>query len=482
MNANTPSPTEALDSSAELLRLKELFSEQQQAFARDPMPSLEARRQHLQTLRVLLMRHKDAIAKAINADFTARSTTETLIAEVIPCVEQIGYVLKRLKRWMRPSRRHVGLQFQPASARVIYQPLGVVGIMVPFNYPVNLAIEPLIAALAAGNRALIKMSEFTPRTAEALTQLLREGFPENQVAVITGEADVAKAFSELPFDHLLFTGSIPVGRHVMRAAANNLTPVTLELGGKSPAIIADDIPMTDIIERLVFAKSFNAGQTCVAPDYLLVPRAKLGPLLDAYVDTFRQLYPTLNGNPDVTSVISERHYQRLHSWLKDAEEKGAVIRKVSDETISDGTFRMATHLVTEVTDEMTLMQEELFGPILPVIPYDSMEQALDYVRQRPRPLALYLFTYDKALQEEVMARTHAGSMAINEALLQVGIDDLPFGGVGPSGMGHYHAHEGFLTMSKAKSVLIKGRLNSMKFMYPPYGRGIQAWLFKWLLR
>ena len=482
MNANTPSPTEALDSGPELLRMQQLFSQQQEAFARDPMPSLEARREHLLTLRTLLLKHRDAIAGAINADFTARSTTESLFAEIIPCVEQVGYVLKRLKRWMRPSRRHVSLQFQPASARVIYQPLGVVGIMVPFNYPVNLAIEPLIAALAAGNRALIKMSEFTPRTAEALTELLREGFPENQVAVITGEADVAKAFSELPFDHLLFTGSIPVGRHVMRAAANNLTPVTLELGGKSPAIIADDIPLADIIERLVFAKSFNAGQTCVAPDYLLVPRAKLGALLDAYVDTFRQLYPTLNGNPDVTSVINERHYQRLHSWLKDAEEKGAVIRKVSDETISDGSFRMAPHLVTEVTDEMTLMQEELFGPILPVIPYDSMEEALDYVRQRPRPLALYLFTYDKALQERVMTRTHAGSMAINEALLQVGVDDLPFGGIGPSGMGHYHAHEGFLTMSKAKSVLIKGRLNSMKFMYPPYGRGIQAWLFKWLLR
>jgi coniferyl-aldehyde dehydrogenase len=482
MSATLQPLSESQDSSTEQRRLNQLFSQQQETFARVPMPSFEARRQHLLTLRTLLLKHKDAIAAAINTDFTARSPTETLIAEVIPCVEQIGYVLKRLRRWMRPSRRHVGLQFQPASARVVYQPMGVVGIMVPFNYPVNLAIEPLIAALAAGNRALIKMSEFTPRTAAVLADMLREGFPENHVAVITGEADVAKAFSELPFDHLLFTGSIPVGRHVMRAAANNLTPVTLELGGKSPAIIADDIPLADIIERLVFAKSFNAGQTCVAPDYLLVPRGKMGALLDAYVDTFRRLYPTLNGNPDVTSIINERHYQRLHSWLKDAEEKGAVIRKVSDETITDGSFRMATHLVTEVTEEMTLMQEELFGPILPVIPYDLMEQALDYVRQRPRPLALYLFTYDKALQEEVMARTHAGSMAINEALLQVGIDDLPFGGVGPSGMGHYHAHEGFLTMSKAKSVLIKGRLNSMKFMYPPYGRGIQAWLFKWLLR
>ena len=481
MSADTPSIIEARVNDADILRLRQLFSQQQAAFAEDPMPSLETRRRHLLTLRGLLLKHREAITAAIHADFTARSATETLIAEIISPAEQITYVLKRLKGWMRPSRRRVGLQFQPARALVMYQPLGVVGIMVPFNYPVNLAIEPLIAALAAGNRALIKMSEFTPRTAEVLTEMLREGFPENHVAVITGEADVASAFSELPFDHLLFTGSSRVGRQVMRAAAQHLTPVTLELGGKSPVIIADDIPLADIIERLVFAKSFNAGQTCVAPDYLLVPRKKMDALLDAYVETFQRLYPTLNNNPDVTSIIHQRHYQRLQDWLSDAGEKGAVIRKVSDESITDGSFRMVTHLLTNVTDDMTVMREELFGPILPVIPYDSMEEALEFVRRRPRPLALYLFSYDKSLQERVMARIHAGSMAINEAMLQVGIDDLPFGGIGPSGMGQYHAHEGFLTMSKAKPVLIKGRLNSMKLMYPPYGRGLQAKLFEWLL-
>lgn len=482
MSADTPSIIEARVNDADILRLRQLFSQQQAAFAEDPMPSLETRRRHLLTLRSLLLKHREAITAAIHADFTARSATETLIAEIISPAEQITYVLKRLKGWMRPSRRRVGLQFQPARALVMYQPLGVVGIMVPFNYPVNLAIEPLIAALAAGNRALIKMSEFTPRTAEVLTEILREGFSENHIAVITGEADVASAFSELPFDHLLFTGSSRVGRQVMRAAAQHLTPVTLELGGKSPVIIADDIPLADIIERLVFAKSFNAGQTCVAPDYLLVPRKKMDALLDAYVETFQRLYPTLNNNPDVTNIIHQRHYQRLQHWLKDAGEKGAVIRKVSDESITDGSFRMVTHLLTNVTDDMTVMREELFGPILPVIPYDSMEEALEFVRRRPRPLALYLFSYDKSLQERVMARTHAGSMAINEAMLQVGIDDLPFGGIGTSGMGQYHAHEGFLTMSKAKPVLIKGRLNSMKLMYPPYGRGLQQILFKWLLR
>ncbi|MDD1649025.1 MAG: coniferyl aldehyde dehydrogenase [Methylococcaceae bacterium] len=475
----TAQPT---DSAEQLARLKRLFSEQQQAFAREPMPLLETRREHLRTLKALLLQHREAIAAAINADFTARSPTETLLAEIIPCIEQGDYVLKRLSRWMRPSRRHVSLQFQPASARVVYQPLGVVGIMVPFNYPLSLAIEPLIAALAAGNRAMIKMSEFTPHIAALLGDLLRQSFDEDRVAVITGEADVAQAFSALPFDHLLFTGSIPVGKHVMRAAAQNLTPVTLELGGKSPAIIADDIPLRDIIDRIVFAKSLNASQTCVAPDYVLLPRAKVEPFLAAYKETFRRLYPTVGGNPDYTSIINERNYQRLQDWLRDAEEKGAHIEKVSDEAIADGTWRMVPHLVTNVSDAMTIMQEELFGPILPVVPYDAIEEALDFVAKRPRPLALYLFTYDRALQERVMTQTHAGSMAINEAVLQVGIDDLPFGGIGPSGMGQYHAHEGFLTMSKAKSVLIKSRWNGMRFMYPPYGRAAPQWLLKWLLR
>ena len=470
------------DAAEQLARLNRLFGQQQQAFAREPMPSLEERRQHLRTLKALLLEHREAIAEAINADFTARSPTETLLAEIIPCIEQVDYVLKRLKRWMRPSRRHVNLQFQPASARVVYQPLGVVGIMVPFNYPLSLAIEPLTAALAAGNRAMIKMSEFTPRIAALLGDLLRQGFEEDRVAVVTGEADIAQAFSALPFDHLLFTGSIPVGKHVMRAAAQNLTPVTLELGGKSPAIIADDIPLDEIVDRIVFAKSLNASQTCVAPDYVLVPRAKVEAFVAAYQQTFQRLYPTLGGNPDYTSIVNERNYQRLHDWLRDAEEKGAHIHAVSDEVITDGTWRMAPRLVTNVTDAMTIMQEELFGPILPVLPYDTIDEALDNVARRPRPLALYLFTHDRALQERVMTQTHAGSMAINEAVLQVGIDDLPFGGIGPSGMGQYHGHEGFLTMSKAKSVLIKGRLNGMRFMYPPYARAIPQWVLKWLIR
>jgi coniferyl-aldehyde dehydrogenase len=476
------SPIDHPASAVDLARMQAIIKQQQEAYAQAPMPSLQQRKQHLDTLRALLIEHSGQFAAAINADFTARSFDETRFAEILPCIQNIDYTLKRLRCWIRPEKRSIGLHFLPASARVVYQPLGVIGIIVPFNYPVNLAIVPLVAALAAGNRAMIKMSEFTPGTAALMAEMLRKGFDESQVAVITGGAVIAAAFSRLPFDHLLFTGSTAIGRLVMREAAENLTPVTLELGGKSPAIIGDDIPLEDIIDRLCFSKSLNAGQTCVAPDYVLIPRDKLASFIRLYKAEFSKMFPTLNGNPDYTSVINAHTHQRLQDWLKDAAEKGARIEKASEESIVDGTFRMTLHLVTDVTDEMKIMQHELFGPILPLIPYDNIEAALAYVQQRPRPLALYLFTYDRALQEHVTASTHAGSMCINEALLQVAVDDLPFGGIGQSGMGYYHGHEGFLTMSKAKSIMRKGRLNSMKPVYPPYGGIIQKWLFKWLTR
>lgn len=479
----TPHVTENASSpTTDLVRMESIFALQREAYARHPMPALHERKQHLAKLRALLLEHKAALAEAINADFTAHSVDESLLAEIMPSVHHIDYTLRRLSRWMKPSRRSVGLHFLPARARVVYQPLGVVGVIAPFNYPVNLSMVPLVAALAAGNRVMLKMSEHTPRTAALVGEMLRKGFAEDHVAVVSGEADIAAAFAGLPFDHLLFTGSTPIGKLVMRAAAENLTPVTLELGGKSPAIIADDIPLEDIMDRLCFAKSLNGGQTCVAPDYVLIPRGKLESFIRLYKAAFRKMFPAINGNADYTSVINSRAHQLLQDRLKDAAAKGARIEKASDEVISDGTFRMPLHLVTQVTDEMAIMQKELFGPILPIVPYDSIEEALDYVNRRPRPLSLYLFSYDRALQAHVTTHTHSGSLCINEALIQVGVDDLPFGGIGQSGMGHYHGHEGFLTLSKAKSVMSKGRLNSMIFMYPPYGGAIHKWLMKWLLR
>lgn len=474
MNQNTSSHH------AELARIKSIFAMQQEAYALSPMPSLKERKQHLVALRALLIEHQHAIADAISADFTARSIDETLLAEIMPCVHHIDYTLKRLHGWMEPSARSIGLHFLPASARVVYQPLGVVGIITPFNYPVNLSMLPLITALAAGNRAMIKMSEHTPRTAALIGDMLRQSFAEDRVAVLIGDTDISAAFSRLPFDHLLFTGSTRIGKLVMREAAENLTPVTLELGGKSPAIIADDIPLEHIMDRLCFAKSLNAGQTCVAPDYVLIPRAKLETFIRLYKAAFQKMFPAINGNANYTSIINAHAYQVLQDWLADAADKGAKIEKVSNEIINDGTFRMPLHLVTQVTDEMKIMQKELFGPILPVIPYDHIDEALAYVRQHSRPLALYLFSYSTALQDHVTRHTHAGSMCINDALIHLGVDDLPFGGIGPSGMGQYHGHEGFLTMSKAKAIMCKGRLNSMKFIYPPYGGIIQRWIMKWL--
>jgi len=479
---NTTLDNQSFATSNELGRMDQIFSTQKAAFAESPMPSLQQRKQDLITLKTLLIEHKEVIAAAINSDFTARSTDETMIADILPGVQSINHTLKHLKQWMKPSKRKVGLHFMPASARVVYQPLGVVGIIVPFNYPVGLTIVPLMTALAAGNRAIIKMSEFTPRTADLIAEILLKGFEETQVAVIKGGVDIAAAFSRLPFDHLLFTGSTTIGKHVMRSAAENLTPVTLELGGKSPAIIADDMPLQDIVERLCFAKTLNAGQSCVAPDYVLLPRKKLESFIQLYKNAFQKMFPTMNGNPDYTSLIDSHTHKRLLEWLKDAEDKGARIDKASEEIITDGSFRLPLHLVSQVTDEMQIMQNELFGPVLPLIPFDDIEAAIAFVNQRPRPLSLYLFSYDRALQEQVAFHTHSGTMCINDAMLQFGVDDLPFGGIGPSGMGQYHGYEGFLTMSKTKAIMRKGKLNSMIFLYPPYGGRLQQWITKWLTR
>ncbi len=473
---STPPPEQAL------ARMRFIFEAQRAAYAHHPFPLLKERKRQLKTLKQLLLEHQAEIADAVHADFTARSRDETLFAEVMTSVHHIDYTLERLRCWMQPERRGVGLHFLPARGRVIYQPLGVTGVIVPFNYPVNLAMVPLTAALAAGNRVMLKMPERTPRISALTGEILRKGFAEEQVAVVEGGSDVGAAFAALPFDHLLFTGSTPIGQRVMQAAAQNLTPVTLELGGKSPAIIADDIPLQDIVDRLCFAKSLNGGQTCVAPDYVLVPRAKVDAFIQAYKRAFAKMFPQISGNPDYTSMVDARAYDLLQDWLKDAAEKGARIEKASEESISDGTYRMAPHLVTQVRDDMLIMQKELFGPILPIVPYASIEEALEYVNKRPRPLSLYLFSYDRALQQHVATHTHSGSMCINEALIQVGVDDLPFGGIGHSGMGHYHGYEGFLTFSKTKAIMSKGRLNSTKLLYPPYGGVIQKWLMKWLLR
>lgn len=455
------------------------FQAQRQAFAANPMPSAGQRIAWLDSLKARLLSEQDALIRCISADFGNRSADETLLAEMLPTVQGIRYTRKRLRSWMKPSRRRVGLPFMPASARVIYQPVGVVGIIVPWNYPLFLAIAPLVGALAAGNRVMLKLSEATPQTSQHLGQMLASVFPEDLVSVVLGEAEVGKAFAQLPFDHLLFTGATSVGRQVMRAAAENLTPVTLELGGKSPAIVAADVPLEHAAERIAFGKTLNAGQTCVAPDYVLVPRQRVEGFVEAYRRAVQRFYPCAEGNPDYTSIINARQQQRLLGYLDDARDKGAMVIALHAES-SDR--RMPHSLLLNVDDSMQVMQDEIFGPLLPVVPYDSLDEALGYIAARPRPLALYYFGYDRREQQRVLHHSHSGGVCLNDTLLHVAQDDLPFGGIGASGMGQYHGHEGFLTFSKARGVLGKQRFNPARLIYPPYGKALQRLVYRLFIR
>ena len=459
----------------QLVRLK-------QACQAHPMPSLAQRRSRLSALKSALLAHKQALCDALALDYGQRSDYDSLVADILPCVMQINYSLKRLKGWMKPVRRHPGLLLAPARVEMHYQPLGVVGIMVPWNFPVMLSLGPLIGAIAAGNRAMIKLSEFTPHTNAALRTLLEAVFDDDEVVLIEGDAGLAAAFSTLPFDHLLFTGSTAVGRQVMAAAAPQLTPLTLELGGKSPCLIAPDMPLALAVERMIFGKSLNAGQICVAPDYVLLPRGQEQGFIEAYQTHFRRLYPKGLDSPDYGSIINAAQYERLTAWLAEAKQAGAQAHPCASPARDDGARRLVPHLLTEVPGHCQLMQQEIFGPLLPLVPYDSIEEAIAYVAARPRPLALYLMSLDETLQSRLIRETHAGGMAINECLFQVAADDAPFGGIGPSGMGHYHGHEGFLTFSKAKTVLRRGRFSTGNLIHPPYRRWYQQLMMALFLR
>jgi len=480
MIANTAEIT-SLDT--EIVRLKELFSHQKNAYAQAPMPTAEQRIGHLKALKSVTIKFQDQLAAAINEDFSSRSKDETLIAEILTSVESINMAIKKTRKWMKPSKRGVSILFAPAKNEVRYQPLGVIGIIVPWNYPIFLALGPLVAALAAGNRAMIKMSEFTPTLNKVFKAMIAEEFEESRVCVIEGEADAAIAFTEQPFNHMLFTGSTAVGRFVMAAAAKNLTPVTLELGGKSPAIVAGDVTMKDAAERICFGKSMNAGQTCIAPDYILVPKAKEAEFIKAYIDAFTKMYPTLKDNSDYTAIINDRQYRRLASWIKDAKDKGAKLTLINPakEDLSTGR-KLAPVLVQNITQDMTIAEEEIFGPILPIIPYYTLEEAITYVNNRPRPLALYYFGYNKAEQDYILDNTHSGGSCVNDTLVHLAQEDMPFGGVGDSGMGHYHGKEGFITFSKAKAVHRKGRFSTGNLAYPPYDTFIHKMIYALFIR
>ncbi len=425
----------------------------------------------LKKLKKEIIARRDAIAEAISRDFGNRAKAETMGAEVFIPVESIRYTLAHLEEWMEPLEREISWHLQPAKGAIVYQPLGVVGIIAPWNYPFQLAMLPLIAAISAGNRVLLKPSEFTPECTRVLQDLLAAVFTNDQVRVVTGGPEVGAAFSSLPFDHLLFTGSTNVGRLVAQAAAKNLTPVTLELGGKSPTIVHESFPIAKAAERIAYGKTYNAGQTCIAPDYVLVPRDKVDAFVDALKKQVAAFYPTLKDNADYTSVINDHHYSRLRALIDDAREKGAKVEEVNPagEALPQESRKLPLHIVTGATDEMGVLTEEIFGPILPVVPYDSLDDAIRYVNARPRPLALYYFDRSSKRVDRVLAETTSGGAAVNDTLLHNTQEELPFGGVGPSGTGSYHGHQGFLTFSHAKSVLHQSRFAGTKVLNPPYG-------------
>ncbi len=453
-----------------------------QADRRGEPLDLAARQDALRRLEALVRGNADGFCAAMQSDFGARSAHETRLLEVFPSIEAIRHARRHVKRWMRPQKRSTGLWFRPGRSRVVFQPLGVVGIVVPWNYPLYLAMGPVVAALAAGNRALVKMSEAAPATGELLAKLIQQHFDPAILSIINGGPDAAREFVALPFDHLLFTGSTEVGRQVMRAAAENLTPVTLELGGKSPAIVGRDIPIGEAAARIAYGKCLNAGQTCIAPDYALVPEERVDEFVNAAAAAIATLYPSLAGNPDYTAIVNGRHCARLRGYLEDAAARGARIVEVNPagEDFS-ASPKMAPRLLTGVTDEMRVMQEEIFGPLLPVVPYRTLDDALAYVNARPRPLALYVFDHDRRAIDRVIAGTVSGGVTVNETILHVAQEDLPFGGVGPSGMGEYHGREGFETFSKRKAVFFQSRFSGLKLFRPPYGRRFEA-LAKFLFR
>jgi coniferyl-aldehyde dehydrogenase len=468
---------------SDIAEMRRIFDMQKTAFRLRPSTTATERLALLDNLKNALVKYQDQIAQAISDDFGHRSHHETKFAEILTSLDNIKYYSKNLKTWMQPDKRHVNPTHLPAKAWVQYQPLGVIGIITPWNYPLLLAISPLICALAAGNRAMIKMSSFTPKTGAMLKRALGEAFSEDQVAVITGGGVVSDAFSRLPFNQMTFTGSTNVGRTVMAAAAENLTPVLLELGGKSPAIIHASVPMKDAVEKLALGKCWNAGQTCVAPDYVFIPKGKTAEFVATMRTKVSQMYPSLLNNPDYTSVVNNKQYQRIKGYLDDAREQGAEIIEINpaNESFSN-TRKMPVTLVGNVNSNMQIAKNEIFGPVLMMLEYEHLEEAIDYINQRPSPLALYYFDYDDHRADFVLRHTQSGGYSVNDVLTHVAEEDLPFGGVGHSGMGKYHGKEGFAAMSNARSVLVKPKFWSMRFLAPPFKNPIHKFIEKVMLK
>lgn len=448
-----------------------LLDKQRAAFMGRGPANAEERVDRLHTLARAIGRYRDEIIEAVVADFGHRSMHETLLSEVVGALGEIRHTASQVKSWMKPRRVPRTLETLTARGRIHFQPKGVVGIMGAWNYPAFLCFSPMTGALAAGNHVLVKPSDVTPRTAEVVAHLVGEHFDPSCVAVVTGDRETSQAFSNLPFDHLLYTGGTEVGRHVMQAAAKNLVPVTLEMGGKSPTVIGPGANLARAIDSILMGKLINAGQTCIAPDYVLLPGSRVEEFRLLFEQAVRQRYPQMTGNPDVTWIVNDRHHARIQTLLEDARSKGAKVEPIlaDGEEIPTGVRVVPPTLVTGVRDDMRIAQEEIFGPILPLIPYENINQAIEHVNARPRPLALYLFESDRRLIERVVNETTSGGACVNDTMLHISHHHLPFGGIGPSGLGAYHGHRGFLEFSHQKGVLYQGAISPARWLRPPYG-------------
>lgn len=476
MTPSTSAPTTAAD-------LPALLALQRAAWARDPLPDARTRRDRLDRLLALARGNARAIADAIGSDFGTRPWQETFIAELAVFEQRVRFTHRRLAGWMRPRRVPTALQYGLARNWQQPQPVGVVGILSPWNYPFDLSLTPAVDALAAGNRAMLKPSELCPSFSALLAELVAQRFDRDELAVVPGDAELAAAFCALPFDHLLFTGSTAVGRLVAAAAAPNLTPITLELGGKSPVILDASCDLQHAAARVAWGKLLNAGQTCIAPDYVLAPPELVEPFAQALEAAMARLYPTLAHNPEYTSIISPRHWQRLHGLLDDARARGAQVRAVNPahENLDPAGRKIAPHLVLGASDDMAVMREEIFGPILPIVACADTRAAIARVNAHDRPLALYWFGHNTAHRDQVLRETVSGGVCINDCLLHVSQLHQPFGGIGGSGQGAHHGEHGFRAFSHLKPVFSQSRWHGMSLVSPPYGRLVdRAW--RWFNR
>ena len=461
--------------------MRNILDRQREAFMAELPVSLAVRKDRLKRAAAMVADNGARFCDALSEDFGHRSRDQSMLTDIAASVAPLKHAIRHIARWAKPESRPVlfPLGLLGGRARVEYQPKGVVGIIAPWNFPVNLVMSPLAGVLAAGNRAMVKTSEYTPAVAALFEELAPRYFAAEELAFVSGGPETGKAFAELPFDHLLFTGATGIARHILHAAADNLTPVTLELGGKSPVILGRSADVAQAAERVAIGKMMNAGQICLAPDYMLGPAEKEAAVVEGLIGAASRLYPTLLANPDYTSVINDRHFQRLTTWIDDARARGAeviTVNPANEDFARSNSRKMPLHIIRNPTDDMTVMQEEIFGPVLPVRSYERIDDAIAEVNRRDRPLALYYFGKDAKERRHVLDRTISGGATVDDVIFHVSQEELPFGGIGPSGMGAYHGEAGFRTFSHARALYRQPRIDvaGLAGLKPPYGKATWA--------